>query len=65
MWKDEQFILYCIWCFIEAKMVYIIQCTYLKVREKYSLFYALIFHFFQINCFFYQEMVAYFKYTNI
>lgn len=43
MWKDEQFILYCIWCFIEAKMGYIIQCTYLKVIERYSLFYALIF----------------------
>lgn len=64
MWKDEQFILYCIWCFIEAKMVCIIQCTYLKVRERYSLFYALIFHFFHINHF-YQETVAYFKYTNI
>lgn len=64
MWKDEQFILYCIWCFIEAKMGYIIQCTYLKVIERYSLFYALIFHFSQINCF-YQETVAYFKYANI
>lgn len=62
VWKDEQFILYFIWCFIEVTMVYIIQCIILKEKNIHSLCFNFSLLSIQL---FYQETVAYFKYTNI
>lgn len=62
VWKDEQFILYFIWGFMEVTIVYIIQCIILKVRKIF----ILCFNFLPLSIqLFYQETVAYFKYTNI